>query len=602
MNDAAISLAVLAVTVGLFVWNRLPVEVVAVGSALLLSFTGVLTVGEALAGFGDAAVVMIAALFVVSEGLDATGVTTWVGGALAERAGGNPRRLLVLTMLLCAGLTAVIGVNGAVAALLPMAVVVALRYGYRTSRLLMPLAFAGSAGGLLLLTGSPVNVVISDAAANAGFGPFGLAEFALAGVPVLAGTILVVMLFGNQLLPERTSKSLPPDLSRQARVLVEHYDLGNIVHLWVSPYSPLIGTPRMPLDLTRYPGIKLVAWSDAETGKPVSEGPIAARDRLTLLGDAAVADRFAADLELRVSQVWGETETARSLINPESGAAELLVPPRSRFVGEKVSVGQVIGEGRLVVLAIERQGRDLGDAPTALEVGDALLVEGAWASLDELSRTRDILVVDSPDLVRRQAVPLGRGSRRAIAILGGMVVLLATGAVPPAVAALLAAMAILVLRVLTPQQAYRGISWTTVLLVAGMMPMSTAITKSGAGEMIANVIVGAIGETSPFLLLAGLFVITAVFGQLISNTATALVMIPIGLSAAAQAGIPGRTVLMSICVASAAAFLTPVATPANMMVMEPGGYRFGDYWKLGLPLILLFFVVSVGLVPLVWGL
>jgi di/tricarboxylate transporter len=181
-----------------------------------------------------------------------------------------------------------------------------------------------------------------------------------------------------------------------------------------------------------------------------------------------------------------------------------------------------------------------------------------------------------------------------------MVVLLATGSVPPSVAALLAAGAMILLDVVSVQQAYRGISWTTVILVAGMIPMSTAITKSGAGARVAEILVGAVGDAGPLALLAALFVLTVVFGQLISNTATALVVIPIAVSSAAQLGVSARPVLMSVCVAAAAAFLTPVATPANMMVMGPGGYRFGDYWRLGLVLVLLFFAVSVGLVPLVW--
>ena len=195
---------------------------------------------------------------------------------------------------------------------------------------------------------------------------------------------------------------------------------------------------------------------------------------------------------------------------------------------------------------------------------------------------------------------MGKGSVAAIVIMGAMVVLLATGVVPAVLAALLAAMAMVLLRVLTVQQAYRGISWTTVLLVAGMIPMATAITVSGAGHQVAQILVDAVGAAGPHVLLIALFVLTVVFGQLISNTATALVVIPIAVSAASQMGVSARPVLMSVCIAAAAAFLTPVATPANMMVMGPGGYRFGDYWKLGLPLIGLFFVVSVGLVPVIW--
>jgi di/tricarboxylate transporter len=150
------------------------------------------------------------------------------------------------------------------------------------------------------------------------------------------------------------------------------------------------------------------------------------------------------------------------------------------------------------------------------------------------------------------------------------------------------------------QQAYRGISWTTVLLVAGLIPLSTAITDSGAAQKIADVLVDAVGDAGPTALLVALFIVTVVFGQLISNTATALVMIPVAVSAAAQLDVSARPVLMSVCVAASASFLTPVATPANMMVMGPGGYRFGDYWKLGLPMIVVFFAVAVGLVPLIW--
>jgi di/tricarboxylate transporter len=600
MSDATVSLLILAAVVVLFVWNRFSVELVAVGAALALFFSGVLTLDESLAGFGDPAVILIAALFVVSEGLDATGVTTWLGRTLAEKSGGSARRLLVFTMLLSAGLTALIGLNGTVAALLPMAVMVAVQRGFPTSQLLMPLAFAGSAGGLLLLTGSPVNVVISEAAADAGVGAFGLAEFALVGIPLVAGTVLIVLALGNRLLPERESSMVPPDLSRQAAVLVEHYSLDNVFHLRVGPSSGLLGRSRARWDLDGYPGIKVITVLDAASQRPVSDGLVGVGDRITVVGDPDVARRYAADYELRVEAVRGAADITQSLLTRESGAAEVVIPPRSRFVGEEVSPGRVVLGGNLIILAIERQGRDQGPGTTVLQAGDTLLVEGDWASLTEAAGARDVLIVDCPDLVRRQAVPLGQGSIPAIVVLAAMVVLLATAIVPPAVAALLAAGAMVLLRVVSVQQAYRGISWTTVLLVAGMIPMSTAITKSGAGAMVAEILVGAVGGAGPLALLAGLFVLTVVFGQLISNTATALVVIPIAVSAAAQLGVSARPVLMSVCVAAAAAFLTPVATPANMMVMGPGGYRFGDYWRLGLMLVLLFFAVSVGLVPLVW--
>jgi di/tricarboxylate transporter len=210
-------------------------------------------------------------------------------------------------------------------------------------------------------------------------------------------------------------------------------------------------------------------------------------------------------------------------------------------------------------------------------------------------------MVDPPDQVRRQAVPLGPGSRAALVVVGLMVVLLATGLVPSAVAGLLAAAAMVLSGVLTTEQAYRGISWTTVILVGAMIPLSTAMTTSGAAEWVATEMVDLIGDAGPYALLLGLFVLTALLGQLISNMATALIVIPIAVSAAAELDVSIRPVMMCVTVAAAAALLTPVATPANLMVMGPGGYRFGDYWKLGLPLLTVYLLVAVGLVPQIWS-
>lgn len=599
MTDAAITLLVLAAVVVLFVSNRFPVELVAIGAALTLYGTGVLTLPQALAGFADPAVLLIAALFVVSEGLDASGVTTWVGQSLVSR-GGTERRLLLLTMLLAAGLTALIGLNGSVAALLPMVVVIAMRSAFPPSRLLMPLAFAGSAGGMLLLTGSPVNVVISEAAADAGVGSFGFAEFAIVGIPIVAGTIAIMLFLGGRLIPERVSETLPPDLSGLARTLVQSYSLDNVLHLRVEPGSDLLGVLRTGWDLAGYQGIRIITIMEGSTDTPTSQGHIEIGDRLTVVGDVDVAHRYAEDHGLSVEAMRTAEDVEQSIMSRSSGAAEVVIPPRSAHIGAKMQPSEVI-DGALIVLAITRNGEDLGPHPVRIQPGDTLLVEGPWSALDSAQRAHELLVVDSPELVRRQAVPLGSGSSVAIAVLLVMDVLLATGIVPPVIAAMLAAGAMVLGRVLTVQQAYRGISWTTVLLVAGMIPMATAVTQSGAGQQVATVIVDLVGDAGPLVLLLALFVITVTFGQLISNTATALVMIPIGISAAEQLDISARPVLMSLCVGAAVAFLTPVATPANLMVMGPAGYRFGDYWKVGAPLVALFGLVAVLMVPVVWS-
>lgn len=261
--------------------------------------------------------------------------------------------------------------------------------------------------------------------------------------------------------------------------------------------------------------------------------------------------------------------------------------------------GETTSSGDFVVLAVQRQGENIESAGALLGVGDTVLLQGTWDALDRFEPS-DALVVDSPGEVRRQAVPLGPGSLRAIIAMVGMVVLLATGVVSAAVAAVLAVGALVLSRVMTMRQAYRSVNWTIVVMVAALIPLSVAVEQSGVAADIASGLVDIVGSAGPHALLLGLFVITAVFGQLISNTATALIMIPIAINAATDYGISVRPVMMSLTVAAAGAFLTPIATAANLMVMEPGGYKFADYWKLGLLMLLLFMAAAVLLVPVFW--
>ena len=234
-----------------------------------------------------------------------------------------------------------------------------------------------------------------------------------------------------------------------------------------------------------------------------------------------------------------------------------------------------------------------------LQAGDAVLVQGPWAALTRYTQSPDVIAVTPPQALQR-AVPLGRGAKRALVVLGVMVVLLATGLVPAAVAGLLAAGALVLTRVLTIPQTYRSISWTTVILIAGMIPLSAAFIATGAADRVADLVLGIIGSTSPHLALLVLCVLTMVLGQFISNVATVLVVTPIAVAIAQTLELSIQPFMMALTVAGAAAFLTPVATPANLMVLQPGGYRFGDYWKLGLPLMVVYLAVAVLYVPLVW--
>jgi di/tricarboxylate transporter len=594
---------ILGAVVVLFVWNRLPVEIVAVGAALALYATDVLTIEQSLAGFGDPAVILIASLFVVSEGLDATGVTTWAGQLIIGRAGASRARLIIVIMLLVALTTALISVNGAVAALLPMVVVVAVRLDAPPSKLLLPLAFAAHAGSMLALTGTPVNVIVSEAAHNAGAPSFGFFEFALVGVPLVAGTIAIVVLVGDRLLPNRVPKVLSPDLSDHARTLcVQYLDAHRVFRLVVKAGSRWVGAPGGDLDTSDYPDVTMIGVQPGGHGPPVTPASIAAGDVLLVRGDTGSVTRMASEKDLAFDSEPFAIDDHGQLLDRRLGVAELVIPPRSGMVGELVFPGMVTDSGDLVILAVQRKGEDLGPNQSVLAVGDTLLVQGAWAALEHhVERDPDVLVVDPPERVRRQAVPMGPRSGQAIAVLVGMVVLLATGVVPAVVAALLAAGAMILLRCLTIEQAYRGISWTTVVLVGAMIPLSTTMTVTGAAEKLATILVDLVGDASPYVLLMGLFVLTTTLGQLISNMATALIVIPIATSAAAELDVSVRPVLMCVTVAAAAALLTPVATPANLMVMGPAGYRFGDYWKLGLTLLTLYFAIAVFLVPVIWS-
>ncbi len=598
MSDITITFAVIAAVVVLFLWNRLPVELVALGATLVLMATGVIDLPQAIAGFGDPTVVFIAALFVVSEGLDATGATTWVGQRLIAWSGDGRTRLVVLMMLIVALLTALISVNGAVAALLPVVVVMCVKLRRAPSQLMIPLVFAAHAGSLLAMTGTPVHVLIVEASRDAGSAGFGYFDFAVVGIPVLAATIAIVVLLGERLLPTRHPKTMPSDLSAHARTLVEQYGLhDSIYRMRVRVGSPWVGMRPAELALGDV-GLKVVGGA-RPGGRPI-DGPIGPDDVIVLGGDGAAVAALADRVDLAFRSREPSPPLADALFNKASGLAEVVIPPRSALIGRSMFPGMVTDSGDLVILAIERPGEGVLAREVALRAGDTLLLQGTWDALDTNLDDPDVLVVDAPQLVRRQAVPMGPRAVEAVAVLAGMVILLATGLVAPVVAGLLAAMAMVGFRVLTMQQAYRGINWTTVVLVGAMIPLSTAMVQSGAAQQLADQLVEVVGSLGPTALLVGLFAITAVFGQLISNMATALIVIPIGVAAAASMGVSVQPVLMSITVAAAAALLTPVATPVNLMVMGPGGYRFGDYWKLGSVLLVVYFIAAVFLVPIAW--
>jgi len=365
--------------------------------------------------------------------------------------------------------------------------------------------------------------------------------------------------------------------------------------------SSILGTEVGDLSFDAHPELSLVGVQDSAGSAADADHVLADGDRLVLTGSQEAIAAFTAEHRLKVTGSALATRQGSSILSRTTGIAEVIIPPRSRLIGQTLFPGMV-RQGQLLVLAIQRVGKDVGLQPVIIAEGDAVLYYGRWRSIESLAASRDVLAVDSPESVRRQTVPLGRRAPQAIAVLVGMIVLLSTGVVPPAIAGLIAAAAMILLKVVEPQQAYRAISWQTVVLIGGLIPLSVAIQTSGAADILASGLVTLVGGYGPYLLMLALFALTAALGQVISNAATVLIVMPIALSAAAETGVSPQAILMMVAVAGAASLLTPIATPANMIVMASGGYRFGDYWKLGAVTMVFWLVVGVLLVPVVWPL
>jgi di/tricarboxylate transporter len=596
-----ITLAVILLAMAFFIWNRVPAAVVAVFASLVLYFTGVITVQQTLSGFGDPVVILIVALLAIAVGLENAGIGVWAGQLLLKRTGRSPTIRLVAIMIAAAIFSGLIGMNGAVAAMLPIVVLVAVRTGTATSKLMIPLAFACLTGAKLTLLGSPVNVIAATQADEAGVGHIGFFEWALLGVPQLAGTIIIAVVLGPRLLPERHSTSIPADLSEHAVTLVEQYNLDEGVHwLRVRESSSLVEEPASALDLAPYPGLHLVAFVDADGGSPLTGDRVTAGDQVLVRGDPAEVGRLAADLHLGILPPADAEPVANTLLGRDTGLAEVVVPQRSALIGQSVFPGMTTQEGGLLILAVQRGDDEVRETPIDLRPGDHILLQGTWAALDGYLADPQVLVVDSPEVVKRQTVALGRGAPAAIGILALLVVLLAFDLVPPAIAAVLCAALMVVFRVVKLPELYHRIDWNTPILIGAMIPPAIAMMSSGAAALIGDYVVSALGGAGPYAVLAGLFLVSALISQFISNTSAALVMIPIGLATASELGVSALPMMLAVAMGASASFLTPFANGVSLMVYGPGGYRFGDFWRLGLVVLAWTLVVTVVVVPVFW--
>ncbi len=589
---------ILGFTIILFVWGRWPADLVALLSLLALALSGVIGTSDALAGFGNPTVVMIAALFVVGEGLSRTGVTGWGGKQLLEMARGSKNRLLVVVMAGTACLSAFISNTGTVATLLPAVVAAAWTVGSVPSKYLIPLAFAANTGGLLTLTGTPPNIVVAQTLEQSGLRPFSFFEYALIGGPLLITAIAYMRFVGSRILPAQSAEQRPVDAAAALAELADAYSLGeNQFRLRIRSNSSLIGKTVSEAALGPNYGAPVLRIEERATAP---DTVLRHDDILVVRAPDEVIDRLMRELGLSL-QPPGESTS--EFVSREIGLAELIPTPRSEYLGRPMVLGRVDERFGVQLLAVRRRGEPVVDRELALEFGDSVLVRGTWEAIGELQREqRNLVVVGTPEEMATEVAGLRPRAGVAVAALVGMIVLMVTGIVPTVIAALLAAASMILGGCLSTREAYRSISWSSVVLIAAMIPMGRALETTGGAGVVAEGLVNILGSLSPIALMAGVFLLTTGFSQVINNTATAVLVAPIVVQAAVDLGVSPHPLLMIVAVAASTAFLTPIGTTTNIMVFSPGGYRFMDYVKVGLPLMLLFLAVSLVLVPVIWPL
>ena len=599
--DALFVFGLLAVTVVLFASDRLRPDVVALLVIVALILGGILPVSVAVAGFGDPLIILIAGLFVVGEGLVRTGIAFQVGQGLARLAGASESRLLVLLMLAVAGLGAFMSSTGVVAIFIPVVLGLTGRLSISPGRLMMPMAFAALLSGLLTLIATPPNLVVNDALRSAGLHPFGFFGVTPIGLLILALGIGYMAIIGSRLLPSSVPNSTAGH-RKTLRELGESYQLvGQLHRLRLAADSSLVGQTVAEARLrTRY-GLTLIGVERptrfAETvSAALANTELHPADVLYGVGSAAAVEELIAAERLLQLPI---TDSEQQRLIQELGLAEVMLPPDSALIGQTLRQAAFRSHHALSVLGIRRRGQPLLHlAQEKLAFGDVLLVVGAWKRIALLQNDpKDFLVLNLAAELSEVA-PSYRQAPFALAILLAMVALMTFGWVSNVVAVLLAALAMGLCRCLRMEDAYRAINWPSLVVIAGMLPLAKALEQTGGVALIADGLVAGLGPFGPLALLAGVFVLAALIGMFISNTATALLMAPIAIAAAQQVGVSPYPFAMTVVIAASAAFVTPVSSPVNTLVLAPGGYRFNDFVRVGLPLLLLVMGLTLLLTPL----
>ena len=602
-TQLAIVLGLLGLSIAMFAVNKPRMDAVGLIMLTVLPFTGVITMGQALAGFSDPNIVLLGALFVIGEGLVRTGVAQGLGDWLIKTAGKSETRLIALLMAVVATLGAFMSSTGVVAIFIPVALRIAQSTGASPSQLMMPISMAALISGMMTLVATAPNLVVNSELVRHGSAGFSFFTFTPFGVPVLVLGIIYMLFARRWLSSKRDGEG---DGVRRVSLLdwIEKYQLAEReFRVRVMPESSMVGKTLEEINTRKDSGINLVAIErkgkfSTEVFAPTGKTELQAEDILLLDMLAPTVDvqeacrRFALE-QLPLSGAYFSDRSQ------EIGMAEAMVAADSNLIGKTVIGADFRNRYRLNVVGLRRGQAALerGHLTEPLRIGDTLLLIGPWKRICKLQSDRTDLVLLNLPAERSEVLPVPGKALHALICLGVMVGLMVTGIVPNVQAALIACLLLGAFRCIDLDSAYRSIHWKSLILIVGMLPFSIALQKTGGVELAADGLMALTGGAGDYAVLGCLFGITAILGLFISNTATAVLMAPVALAIAGELHASPYPFAMIVALAASTAFMTPISSPVNTLVVAPGNYGFGDFVKVGVPFSLVVMAVSVLLVP-----
>lgn len=615
------TLIILVITVALFIWGRVRADIVALTALAALLVLGILTPAEALAGFSSPIVIMMIGLFVVGGAIMQTGLAKLTGNKLMALSRGNETITFLLVMLVTSFIGAFVSNTGTVALMMPIIMSIAAGSGMQSSRFLMPLAFAGSLGGMLTLIGTPPNLVIDEVLTESGYQPLAFFSFFPVGIIVIAIGIIVLMPLSKIFLSKKQSGKKKKQ-GKSLDDLVDEYQLLDNLHRYIVPsHRPsaaldengeqmdIVGKTLKDLSIQKKYGVSIIEIrnekksrlglvKDVSQNMAKSSSTIQVHDTLYIIGEEEKMKRFAGDYGLRKMKDV-------KIDFYDLGLTEIVVMPTSNFAGLRIGEANLRKRFGINVLGVKRGDEYITDnlIATKLHVGDMLLVQGEWTNLAHLANdTSNWVVIDQPEKTADKVL-LDYKAPVAAAIMLLMIAMMVFDFIPvaPVTAVIIAGLLTVFAGCFrNVEAAYKTINWESIVLIAAMMPMSTALEKTGASALVSQGLVESLGSMGPTALLAGIYFTTSLMTMFISNTATAVLMAPIALVAAQQVGVSPYSFLFAVTLGASMCFASPFSTPPNALVMKAGGYTFMDYVKVGLPLQIIIGVVMTFVLPLLF--